>query len=131
MPTPSIRNLASAGRAIPGPWQPRIAGEVNGHQVKVARFEGDFDWHSHAEEDEAFLVMEGRIAIDFREGAIELGTGDFVVVPRGTEHRPRSLTKDAIVAMFEPGSTINTGGEVTARKGKITGSVPHIINSMM
>jgi mannose-6-phosphate isomerase-like protein (cupin superfamily) len=115
MTVPAVHDLASAGRAIPGPWQPRVAGEVNGHQVKIARFEGEFDWHSHAGEDEGFLVIEGRIAIDLRDGSLELGTGDFVVVPRGTEHRPRSLTDTAIVAMFEPASTINTGGEVTER----------------
>ena len=111
----AVHNLTSAGHAIPSPWQPRVAGEVNGHQVKVARFEGAFDWHSHALEDEAFLVIEGRIAIDLRDGSLELGSGDFLVVPRGTEHRPRALTDQAIVAMFEPASTINTGAELTER----------------
>ena len=115
MTLPKVHDLAKAGRDLPGPWQPRIAGEVNGHHVKVARFEGDFDWHSHETEDEAFMVIEGRIAIDFRDGSRELGAGDFLVVPRGTEHRPRALADSAIVAMFEPASTINTGAEITDR----------------
>ena len=115
MPLPAVHNLVAAGHAIPGPWRPRIAGNVNDYEVKVARFDGEFDWHSHEAEDEAFLVLEGRIAIDLREGTIELGAGDFATVPKGTEHRPRTIEGSAIVVMFEPGSTINTGSTVTAR----------------
>jgi mannose-6-phosphate isomerase-like protein (cupin superfamily) len=75
-----------------------------------------FEWHAHPDEDEAFLVMRGRIAIDFRDGSVELGEGDFLVVPRGTQHRPRSLTHEPVVLMVEPATTINTGdsaGEMT------------------
>ncbi|TIS60906.1 MAG: cupin domain-containing protein, partial [Mesorhizobium sp.] len=68
-----------------------------------------FDWHAHDNEDEAFLVLRGRIAIDFRDGPVELGEGDFIVVPRGVEHRPRSLTAEPVVLMFEPATTLNTG----------------------
>ena len=115
MSSRSVRNLVEAGKTIPGPWLPRIAGDVNDYQVKVARFEGAFDWHSHAEEDEAFLVVDGRIAIDFRDGSEELGPNDFLVVKRGVEHRPRAIEGSAIVVMFEPNSTVNTGEQLTAR----------------
>ena len=111
----SVRNLAEAGRTIPGPWLPRVAGDVNDYQVKVARFENEFDWHSHDNEDEAFLVVEGRIAIDFRDGTCELGQNDFLVVPRTVEHRPRAVGGPAVVVMFEPNSTVNTGSAVTDR----------------
>jgi len=68
-----------------------------------------FDWHAHENEDEAFLVLRGRIAIEFRDGAVELGEGEFIVVPKAVEHRPRSLTKEPVVLMFEPATTLNTG----------------------
>jgi mannose-6-phosphate isomerase-like protein (cupin superfamily) len=82
---------------------------VNDSQVKIAKIGEIFDWHAHEREDEAFLVLSGRVAIDFRDGAVELGEGDFVVVPHGVEHRPRSLTKEPVVLMFEPATTVNTG----------------------
>ena len=107
--------LAEAGAAIAKPWTPVIAGDVNEAQVKMARFAGSFEWHHHANEDEAFLVLEGRIAIDFRDDTVELGPQDFIVVPRGVEHRPRSVTPDALVLMVEPSSTLNTGTVVTDR----------------
>lgn len=90
-------------------FDPHVVGDVNDSQVKVAKFGAAFDWHTHASEDEAFLVLRGRIAIDFRDGAVELGDGDFLVVPRGVEHRPRSLTDQPVVLMFEPTTTLNTG----------------------
>ncbi|TIX80829.1 MAG: cupin domain-containing protein, partial [Mesorhizobium sp.] len=68
-----------------------------------------FDWHAHDNEDEAFLVLRGRIAIDFRDGTVELGSGEFIVVPRAVEHRPRSLSEEPVVLMFEPATTLNTG----------------------
>ena len=107
--------LAEAGRRIAAPWSPVIAGEVNAAQLKLARFAGSFDWHHHAVEDEAFLVIEGRIAIDFRDGSIELGPNDLIVVPHGTEHRPRSVTDEALVLMVEPSTTLNTGTVTTER----------------
>lgn len=75
----------------------------------MAKFGEVFDWHAHEAEDEAFLVLRGAIAIDFRDGVVELGEGDFMVVPRGVEHRPRSMTPEPIVLMFEPSTTLNTG----------------------
>ena len=90
-------------------FDPHVVGDVNGAQVKVAKFGECFDWHAHEDEDEAFLVLRGRIAIDFRDGAVELDEGDFIVVPRTVEHRPRSLTPEPVVLMVEPATTLNTG----------------------
>ena len=108
MPPRKINLLEAAGE-IKEVFKPRIAGEVNDSQVKIAKIGEIFDWHAHEREDEAFLVLSGRIAIDFRDGAVELGEGDFVVVPHGVEHRPRSLTKEPVVLMFERATTVNTG----------------------
>jgi len=104
-----INLLKAADEKISAVFKPAIAGDVNQSQVKVAKFGAVFDWHAHENEDEGFLVLRGQIAIDFRDGAVELGEGDFLVVPRGVEHRPRSLTHEPVVLMFEPATTLNTG----------------------
>jgi len=109
MPPRKINLVEAADRSIARVWDPHIAGDVNNAQAKVAKFGKVFDWHAHENEDEAFLVLRGRIAIDFRDGAVELGEGDFVVVPKTVEHRPRSLTAEPVVLMFEPATTLNTG----------------------
>ncbi|WP_240230322.1 cupin domain-containing protein [Devosia lacusdianchii] len=110
MAVPRKINLVGAAESqIDGVWQPHIAGDINDSQVKIAKFGDVFDWHAHEAEDEGFLVLKGRIAIDFRDGSVELGEGDFLVVPRGVEHRPRSLTSEPIVLMVEPSTTLNTG----------------------
>lgn len=105
-----INILEAVDRQIRDVFDPHIVGDINDAQVKVAKFGDVFDWHSHAEEDEGFLVLRGRIAIDFRDGTVELEEGDFVVVPRNVEHRPRSLTRQPVVLMVEPSTTVNTGG---------------------
>ncbi|ESZ47209.1 cupin domain-containing protein [Mesorhizobium sp. RSR565B] len=109
MPPSKINLVEAADRTITKVFDPHIAGDVNDSQAKVAKFGETFDWHAHEHEDEAFLVLRGRIAIDFRDGPVELGEGDFIVVPRGVEHRPRSLTAEPVVLMFEPATTLNTG----------------------
>ncbi|WP_374471688.1 cupin domain-containing protein [Phenylobacterium sp.] len=98
---------------IAQPFDPYIVADVNESQVKVAKFGEMFEWHHHPHEDEAFFVLRGRIAIDFEEGAVELAEGEFLVVPRGVSHRPRSLTHEPVVMMVEPASTLNTGAAVT------------------
>jgi mannose-6-phosphate isomerase-like protein (cupin superfamily) len=90
-------------------FDPHIVADVNEAQIKVAKFGPAFDWHSHAEEDEAFLVLKGRVAIDLRDGTVELGEGELLNVPAGTEHRPRALTEEPIVLLFERAGTLNTG----------------------
>lgn len=109
MPPRKIDLVAAANAKIAKVFDPHIAGDVNDAQVKIAKFGEVFDWHAHEHEDEAFLVLRGRIAIDFRDGAVELGEGEFIVVPKTVEHRPRSLTEEPIVLMFEPATTLNTG----------------------
>jgi mannose-6-phosphate isomerase-like protein (cupin superfamily) len=104
-----INLLEAADQRIKAVFQPHIAGDVNDSQVKIAKFGEVFDWHSHPNEDEAFLVLRGRIAIDFRDGAVEMDEGEFLVVPKAVEHRPRSLTTEPVVLMFEPATTLNTG----------------------
>ncbi|MCP4384087.1 MAG: cupin domain-containing protein [Hyphomicrobiales bacterium] len=109
MPPRKINLVEAADAQISDVFQPCIAGDVNESQVKIAKSGEVFDWHSHQQEDEAFLVLRGTIALDFRDGSVELGEGDFVVVPKQVEHRPRSLSPEPVVLMFEPASTLNTG----------------------
>lgn len=89
-------------------WNPRIVGELNGQQVKLAKFSGPFAWHHHEHEDEFFLVVKGSFKMELRDKVVELREGDFMIVPRGTEHRPVA-EQEAHVLMFEPATTINTG----------------------
>jgi mannose-6-phosphate isomerase-like protein (cupin superfamily) len=109
MPPRKVNIVEAADRQISTVFEPYIVGDVNNSQVKVAKFGAAFDWHSHANEDEGFFVLRGRIAIDFRDGTVELEEGDFIVVPRTVEHRPRSLTEKPTVMLFEPSSILNTG----------------------
>ncbi|MCF6114718.1 cupin domain-containing protein [Mesorhizobium muleiense] len=109
MPPHKINLVEAADAKIKKVFDPHIAGDVNDSQVKIAKFGDVFDWHAHDDEDEAFLVLRGRIAIDFRDGTVELGSGEFIVVPRAVEHRPRSLSEQPVVLMFEPATTLNTG----------------------
>ena len=110
MTTPQKINVVRAAEAqISTQFEPYIVGDVNNHQVKVAKFGAEFDWHAHELEDEAFFVLVGRIAIDFQDGTVTLDSGDFLVVPRTIKHRPRALSNNPIVLMFEPASTLNTG----------------------
>jgi mannose-6-phosphate isomerase-like protein (cupin superfamily) len=89
-------------------WSPRIVAELNGQHVKLAKLEGEFVWHSHEEEDELFLVLKGRLRIELRDGAVELGPGQMAVVPRGVEHRPVA-NGEVHLLLFEPAGTLNTG----------------------
>nr|WP_210334867.1 cupin domain-containing protein [Mesorhizobium mediterraneum] len=109
VPPHKINLVEAADQKIKKVFDPHIAGDVNDAQVKIAKFGDVFDWHAHDNEDEAFLVLRGRIAIDFRDGTVELGSGEFIVVPRAVEHRPRSLSEEPVVLMFEPATTLNTG----------------------
>ena len=90
-------------------WNPRIVAELNGQQVKLTKFQGEFIWHAHEHEDELFLVLKGRFRMEFRDHAVEVGEGEMIVVPRGVEHRP--VAQDEVhVLLFEPASTLHTGG---------------------
>ena len=89
-------------------WHPRIVAELNGQQVKLAKIQGAFVWHHHAEADELFLVLDGHLTIRFRDGEVHLDAGDVFVVPRGVEHQPVAETETHIL-LFEPTGTVNTG----------------------
>ncbi|MER2996354.1 cupin domain-containing protein [Pontibacter populi] len=101
-------NLADKFKQIPDFWNPRIAGELNGQQVKLAKFKGEFDWHHHEHEDEFFLVVSGSFEMHLRDKVITLNPGECIVIPRGVEHKPVAPV-EAEVLLFEPASTVNTG----------------------
>ncbi|MEY9720206.1 mannose-6-phosphate isomerase-like protein (cupin superfamily) [Sinorhizobium fredii] len=89
-------------------WQPRVIAELNDYQFKIVRIEGDFIWHDHPETDEAFIVLEGTLRIDFRDGSVTLGPGEMHVVPKGVEHKPFAA-KEVTMLLVEPKGTANTG----------------------
>jgi mannose-6-phosphate isomerase-like protein (cupin superfamily) len=89
-------------------WSPRVIAELNDYQFKLAKIEGDFVWHSHPETDEAFIVVEGELRIDLRDGAVTLKPGELYVVPKGVEHKPYAEHECSIL-LIEPRGTVNTG----------------------
>src|SRR4051812_37802413 len=89
-------------------WNPRIVGELNGQHVKLVKFQGEFVWHDHANEDELFLVIRGSFRMEFRNRSVELNEGDFLIVPRGVEHRPVA-DEEVEVLLFEPAQIKHTG----------------------
>ncbi len=98
-------------------WNPRIAGELNGQQIKLAKFKGEFIWHKHENEDEMFIVIKGSFRMELRERTIELKEGEFIIIPKGTEHKPVA-DEEVSVMLFEPATTLNTGqvvNELTKR----------------
>jgi len=95
-------------------WSPRIVAELNGQHVKLAKLEGEFDWHAHAEEDELFLVLGGRLEMHLRDGVHVLEKGQLCVVPHGVEHKPVAA-EECHVLLFEPASTVNTGDSPSER----------------
>jgi mannose-6-phosphate isomerase-like protein (cupin superfamily) len=111
---PSKVNLREKFSGIAEHWSPKIAGELNGQLVKLVKFTGEFVWHHHDIEDEMFLVVKGRFRMDFRDRQVWLEEGEFLIVPRGVEHRPVA-EEEAHVLLFEPASTLNTGNVRNAR----------------
>jgi len=103
-----VINLEEKFGAFDTLWDPKIAAELNENYVKLAKVRGEFVWHRHEAEDELFLVVRGRLAIDLRDRTLELNEGDLCVIPRGVEHRPRA-DEEAQILMIEPKSTLNTG----------------------
>ncbi len=96
-------------------WHPRIVGELNGQHVKLVKLKGEFVWHKHDHEDEMFFVLKGILKMEFRDKAVDIHENEFLIVPKGTEHRPVA-EEEVSVMLFEPASTINTGdnpGELT------------------
>lgn len=105
---PDKINLAQKFSQIHEYWKPYIAAELNGQLVKLDKLKGEFIWHHHENEDEMFLVVKGRFRIEFRDKTVWLEEGEFIVVPRGVEHKPVA-DEEAWIVLFEPGSTLNTG----------------------
>jgi mannose-6-phosphate isomerase-like protein (cupin superfamily) len=101
-------NLAEVFAGFSEHWSPRIVGELNGQQVKLARLLGEFVWHRHEHEDELFYVVAGRLRMRLREREVVLEAGEFFIVPRGVEHQPVA-DEEVLVLLFEPAGTLNTG----------------------
>jgi len=107
-------NLAQKFGLIKDYWSPKIAGQLNGQYVKLAKFKGEFLWHQHANEDELFLVTKGNLTIQLRDGDVTLREGEFFIVPAGVEHRPVAA-EEVHALMLEPISTLNTGNVTNER----------------
>ncbi len=102
-------NFAAKFARIPAPWQPRVIAEMNDYQFKLARLDGEFIWHHHADTDEAFIVLAGTLRIEMRDGAVRLGPGEMYVVPKGVEHRPCTEGGEVKLLLIEPRGVRNTG----------------------
>lgn len=109
MTTPRKVNLEEKFGLFAEAWSPRVVGELNGQQVKLARFQGEFIWHAHEHEDELFLVVRGTMRMHFRDRDELVQEGEFLIVPRGVEHLPAAEGDETWVLLLEPASTVNTG----------------------
>ena len=101
-------NLTEKFALINEHWCPKVVGELNGQEVKLAKILGEFPWHFHEHEDELFMAVKGNFRIEFRDRSVELRPGDFLIVPRGVEHRPVA-EEEAEILLFEPQDVRNTG----------------------
>jgi len=110
-----VVNLAEKFSRFSDYWSPKIVGEVNEMHVKLVKLQGEFVWHHHDHEDELFLVVTGRLRMRLESGDREIGPGEFIVVPKGTEHCPVALTDEVHVLLLEPKGTLNTGNVVSER----------------
>ena len=107
-------NLAEKLALFSDHWNPRVVGELNGQQVKLAKLKGEFVWHHHDHEDELFLVLSGTLLMRLRDRDVAINAGEFFIVPRGVEHLPVA-EEEVHVLLFEPASTLNTGNVDEAR----------------
>ena len=101
-------NLEQKFSLISEHWRPKLVGELNGQEVKLAKIKGEFPWHLHENEDEMFLSIRGTFRLEFRDRSVELSPGEFIIVPRGVEHRPVA-DEEAEIMLFEPAGVRNTG----------------------
>jgi mannose-6-phosphate isomerase-like protein (cupin superfamily) len=108
-PVPVI-NLAEKFTKFTEQWTPKVITELNDYQFKIVRIQGDFIWHDHPETDEAFIVLEGELRLDFRDGHVVLKAGEIAVVPKGVEHKPFA-EREVKMMLIEPRGTLNTGHE--------------------
>ena len=107
-------NLSEKLALINEHWRPKVVGELNGQEVKLVKFEGAFPWHTHENEDEMFMAVRGSFRIEFGDRSVDLEPGEFIIVPRGVEHRPVAA-QEVEVLLFEPAALLNTGDVVDAR----------------
>ncbi len=107
-------NLRDKFQKVSDYWGPKIVGELNDSYVKVVKLKGEFIWHHHAHEDELFLVVKGTLLMRFRDRDVQVGEGEFIVVPRGVEHLPVAQ-QEVHVVLLEPKSTLNTGNVINER----------------
>lgn len=108
-------NLLQSARQLTDYWSPRVVGQINDQYVKVAKVKGEFVWHKHDLEDEMFLILEGRLRIEYEDGHyVDLEQGDMHIVPRGTMHNP-VCDEECLLALIEPAGTQHTGDEVTEK----------------
>ena len=107
MPYTSI-NLAQKFSLFTEQWRPKVIAEMNDYQFKISKLQGDFIWHDHKDTDETFLVIEGTLRIEFRDGAVEIGPGEMFVVPKGVEHKP-CAEHEVKLMLIEPRGVKNTG----------------------
>ncbi|HEY0653242.1 MAG TPA: cupin domain-containing protein [Chryseosolibacter sp.] len=110
-------NITEKLSQIPDHWNPRIIGELNGQHVKAVKLSGEFVWHHHEEEDELFLVIKGKLLMEFRDKTVTVNPGEFIIVPRKVEHRPVA-NEEVHILLFEPASTLNTGNVENERTRK-------------
>jgi mannose-6-phosphate isomerase-like protein (cupin superfamily) len=103
-------NFAQKFGLLGAPWQPRVVAEMNDYQFKVVKLEGDFIWHHHENTDETFIVLDGTLRIDFRDGVVEVAAGEMFVVPKDVEHKP-CADREVKLLLIEPRGTSNTGEE--------------------
>jgi mannose-6-phosphate isomerase-like protein (cupin superfamily) len=115
---PNAVPLKDLAAALPELWSPRVVGEVDDHYVKIARVHGDLDWHSHALEDEMFLVLKGRLTIEMEAGSVDIDEGQMYIVPKGVRHHPIAVDECHLL-LIERKSTLHTGEVVTARTKSI------------
>lgn len=95
-------------------WSPKVIGELNGQQVKLVKFKGEFVFHKHDNEDELFMVIKGKFRMEYRDKIVDVNEGEIIIVPRGVEHKPVA-DKEVWVLLFEPASTLNTGNVVNEK----------------
>jgi mannose-6-phosphate isomerase-like protein (cupin superfamily) len=112
----SVINFQNKLELISEQWAPKIIAQMNDYHLKLVKIQGDFVWHSHTETDEVFIVLDGSMDIDFRDGKVTLTSGEMYVVPKGVEHKPYAAVECSVL-LIEPAGTVNTGdagGEKTA-----------------
>lgn len=117
-------NLAAAFGSFSDHWSPKVAGDINDFQIKLAKLKGLFHWHHHDQEDELFLVVAGRLRMHFRDRIVDLDPGELIIVPHGIEHCPEALTPECSVVLLERNTTLNTGNVENERTVKTPERIP-------